>query len=265
MMTARPILLALLAPVACAQPSADAQRPPAPPPPPPVVSAPPPPAPAPAAASAPPPEPVTSAPAPVATRYPVGKACSDPAAIAKEKRTLPPAAEWTPERASKAKVSVKVPRGVFKPAELPDGIRLVSNVSARGLGPDGDRPRPFAIRIRRVARAVDDLLSDRKSTLFGGVYLEGPFPKRTTASFVAHEGEPVGSGDAARMTVAGKPAWVVVAGGHGYNTDWVLVAVAPDETLVVDADWNSAIMAGQPECWQRAVIGGVVESITLAP
>ena len=60
MMTARPILLALLAPVACAQPSPDAQRPPAPPPPP-VVSAPPPPAPAPAAASAPPPEPVTAA------------------------------------------------------------------------------------------------------------------------------------------------------------------------------------------------------------
>ncbi len=95
------------------------------------------------------------------------------------------------------------------------------------------------------------------------MYLEETFPKRTRASFVTHADEPFGSGSSVRTKLAGRTAYVWITGVEGYNTDYVLIEAGARETVFVAAEWNAAIMSGQPECWQRSVIGGVVGSITL--
>jgi hypothetical protein len=203
--------------------------------------------------------------APVAApAYPVGRACADPGALAKENKTLPAVDRWPVAHSARLRLEVRVPPGVFRVLDEPDGFRLASSQGAKGLGPDGNTERLFALRFRRIPRGVDAILGDRtKAGPLGGAWIEDAFPKRTTSSFVPRLDEPVGSGTATTMTVAGRPAWVVVTGAHGYDTDWVLVALSDTETLVVDADWNTAIMVGQPECWQRVVIGKVVESLVV--
>ncbi|HVM68869.1 MAG TPA: hypothetical protein VM204_03425, partial [Gaiellaceae bacterium] len=219
--------------------------------------------PAPRQATPPAPAPAPDAAAP---RYPVGRACSKPEAIAAEKKTLPPTAAWEPLDAPKERLSLRVPPGVFQVKRGEDGLELRSSLAARGLGPDGNRERHFAIRLQRVPRGVDELLADTaKGSPLGGLYVEGAFPRRTTASFVPQHDETLAPGSAERATVAGRPAWVWLNGVEGYNSDYVLVELGPKDTLLVVADWNSSIMMGQPECWQRAVIGGVVESVVVDP
>jgi hypothetical protein len=193
--------------------------------------------------------------------YPVGRECRAPEAIAREKRTLPPLDRWQTLVSAKQRLRVRVPEGVFKANDGADGFALVSSEKAHGLGP-GATDRHFELRFRRLARSVDELLADRtKSSPLGMVYLDDAFPKRTTASFVAAPSEPMGSGSSTRATLMGRPAWVWISGVEGYNSDHVLIQLGPKETLLVIANWNSSIMMGQPECWQRAVIGGVVESL----
>jgi hypothetical protein len=196
------------------------------------------------------------------TGYPVGRECSTAEAIAREEKTLAPIRDWQPVEVRKQGIRLRVPAGVFQSAETNDGLLLTSSQKARGLGPDA-KARPFSLRVRRIARSPDDLLADQsKSSPLAGVYVEGAFPKRTTSSFVPQTDEPFGSGAAVRITVAGKPAWVWINGVEGYDTDSVLVELGSKDSLLITADWNSAIM-GQPECWQRAIIGGVVNSITM--
>lgn len=261
-MRARPLLSCLFALAGCSRPApSDAVAPP------PRVSVSV--APAPSAASAPvdaAPEaaPVDAAPS-VQGGYPVGRACSDPKALAAEKRPLPPISAWTTVDSAKQRLQLRVPPGVFKVDDRDGGLELRSSLKAEGLGP-APSYHVFAIRIRRLARSVDALLADRrKGAPLADVYVEGAFPKRTTASFVAAPDEPMGSGAAVKTTIAGKPAWVWINGVEGYDTDYALVALGAADTLLVTADWNTSIMAGQPECWQRAVIGGVVDSVAPRP
>ncbi len=196
-----------------------------------------------------------------AGKYPVGVRCSAPDAIARENRTLAPVAEWKPVTSAKQRVRLRVPEGVFTVADGADGLRLTSSQKAATLGPGG-KDRPFAIRVVRLSRSIDELLADdSKSSPLG--FVEDAFPKRTAASFRPAEEDAMLSGSAARATVAGKPAYVWVVGVEGYNSDYTLVELGPKDTLLVVADWNSAVMKGQPECWQRAVIGGVVDSIVV--
>lgn len=239
----------------------------APPPPPASVTV----APAPSAASAPivaaQPDapPAADAGPPLRGGYPVGHACSDPKAIAAEKRTLPPLSAWTTVDSAKQRIQLRVPPGVFKVDDREGGLDLRSSLKAAGLGP-APSYHVFALRVRRLARSVDALLADRqKGAPLADVYVEGAFPKRTTASFVAEPDEPMGSGAAVKTSIAGKPAWVWINGVEGYDTDYALVALGAADTLFVTADWNTSIMAGQPECWQRAVIGGVVDSVVPRP
>lgn len=205
-----------------------------------------------------------------AWQYPVGRECARPEAIAKEKRTLAPVGDWKVFVSRWQRLTVKLPDKVFVTTiDKEDGLRLVSKESARELGPDG-KDRPFAIRVHRVGKSIDELLVDTPKNgdpqnPLGGVYVEGAFPKRTVASFVgSKDDEPMGSGAAVKTKLlGGKDAYVFINGVEGYNTDTTLVALSPKDTLVVSADWNSSIMVGQPECWQRQVIGGIVESIAL--
>ncbi len=203
--------------------------------------------------------------APPNAGYPVGQECSTAKAIAEEKRKLPPAGDWTPITSKHQRLTLRVPAGVFvRTDDTPSELSLVSSVKAKELGGPGAKDRPFAIRVRRVARSADSLLADTtKSSPLGSVYVEDAFQKRTLASFKEHPDEPVHSGFSGRTSVAGHPGFVWVNGVEGYNTDQVLVPLAPNDTLLIAADWNSSIMIGQPECWQRAIIGGVVDSITL--
>jgi hypothetical protein len=202
-------------------------------------------------------------------QYPVGRECAKPEAIAKEKRTLAPVSDWKVVASKWQMLTVKVPDKVFATmTDREEALRLVSTKEkAHELGPDG-KDRHFAIRIRRVGKSIDELLADKsKNGPLGGVYVEGAFPKRTAASFVASKDEPLGSGAAVKtkLLVSGKDAdaYVFINGVEGYNTDTALISIAPKDTVVVSADWHSSIMMGQPECWQRQVIGGVVESISL--
>lgn len=213
-----------------------------------------------AVASSAPPPPATSAPAAPPRGYPVGAACSSPEAIARENETLAPVAEWKTVTSAKQRVRLRVPEGVFQITDDADGLRLTSSRKAKTLGPGKDRP--FAIRVVRLSRSMEELLADTSKTSPLG-YVEDAFPKRDVRSFKATEEERMGSGSAARATVAGKPAYVWVVGVEGYNTDYTLVELGPKDTLLVVADWNSSVMKGQPECWQRAIIGGVVDSIVV--
>src|SRR5215472_15326970 len=198
-----------------------------------------------------------------AAEYPIGRECATPEAIAREGKKLPTPADWKDTVAGKGRFRVRVPAGVFRASERDDGLRLVSSQKARTLGPDA-RERPFAIVLRRLPRSVDELLGDtREGSPMEHVYVEGAFPKRSSAGFVPHPHEPLGAGDAVATTIAGKPAFVWINGVEGYNSDYTLIALASRDTLFVVADWNSAIMEGQPECWQRAIIGGVVGSLTV--
>jgi hypothetical protein len=210
---------------------------------------------------------VTSAPAEPAAHaaYPVGRECSTEAALRKEKKSLPPRDRWLPIASTKERLRLRVPDGVFQSKEGSDGLRLVSSLKARGLGP-GSSDRYFALRLQRLGRSVDDLLADKtKDSPLAKAYPDEAFPKRTSRSFVASPDEPVRSGASMRTTVAGKPAYVWVTGAEGYNSDYVLVDLGSNETVLVVAEWNSAVMAGQPECYQRAVLGGVIDSIVVDP
>lgn len=212
-------------------------------------------APPPAAAAAP-----ADAAAEPSRGYPVGVACSSPEAIARENEKLPPVAEWKTVTSAKQRVRLRVPEGVFRITDAADGLRLTSSKKAKTLGPGKDRP--FALRVVRLSRSIDELLADTSKTSPLG-YVEDAFPKRDARSFKPADEDRMGSGSAARATVAGKPAYVWVVGVEGYNTDYTLVELGPKDTLLVVADWSSSIMKGQPECWQRAIIGGVVDSIVV--
>jgi hypothetical protein len=190
----------------------------------------------------------------------VGVACSSPEAIARENKTLAPVAEWKTVTSAKQRIRLRVPEGVFQVTDAADGLRLTSSQKAKTLGPGKDRP--FALRVLRLSRSIDELLADTSKTSPLG-YVEDAFPKRDARSFKATDEDRMRSGSAARATVAGKPAYVWIVGVEGYNTDYTLVELGPKDTLLVVADWSSSIMKGQPECWQRAIIGGVVDSIVV--
>lgn len=193
--------------------------------------------------------------------YPVGRECRTPEALAREKRPLPPLPDWKTISSAKQRVRVRVPAGVFQPSDATDGFHLVSSQKAATLGPGG-KERAFAIHIRRLNVGVDELLADRsKNAPLANVYVEGAFPRRTASSFVAHQDEPMGAGSAVRTTIGGKPTFVWINGVEGYDSDYVLVELGAKDTAFVVADWNSAVMVDQPECWQRTIIGGVVESL----
>jgi hypothetical protein len=143
------------------------------------------------------------------------------------------------------------------------GLRLVGALKARELGPDG-ADRYFTIELQRVQRSIDALLADTgERSLVARTLAEGVFPDRTSRSFVDRPSEPVGSGASMRAIVGGHPAFIWVTGVEGYDTDHVLIDLGPDDTLIAEASWNSAIM-GQPECYQRAVIGGVMDSLEVS-
>lgn len=198
----------------------------------------------------------------VRSAYPIGERCARPEAVAEERRTLAHRDAWKVVASGAQRVAARVPEGVFAIEDGAAALVLKSDVKAAGLGPDGAGTRAFAVRIQRVAKGVDEVLSDgSKGAPLGGVFLSDAFPERTTASFVPRAEEPVVSGAAYRATLAGRPAWVWVTGAHGYNTDAALIEIGPKDTVVVRAEWNSSVMAGQPECWQRAVLGGVIESL----
>jgi hypothetical protein len=194
---------------------------------------------------------------PPSTRYPIGAQCSDPDAIAREKRSLPPRVSWDKLGSSSAKIEVRVPPDVFVPSEGADGWKLTSSLKARGLGPD-PTTHVFAIRFQRFAKSIDALLADKT---IAKAFPDLAFPKQTEASFTPSGDADVVPGFAGRAVVAGHPAFVWVSGVEGYNTDHALVKLGPSDTLFVAADWNSAIMMGQPECYQRTVISGVVDSL----
>jgi hypothetical protein len=195
---------------------------------------------------------------PTASRYPREPACADPKAIAKEKRTLPPRSDWETLASASERIEVNAPPGLFTAKERADGWRLESPLKARGLGMEPTY-HVFALRLRRVAKSVDAVLAD--TALLEGAYVDSAFPKHTEASFRRSVENGINPGFADRAVIAGKPAYVWVNGVEGYNTDYVLVHLGPSETLFVTADWNSAIMAGQPQCYQRAVIADVLESL----
>jgi hypothetical protein len=204
------------------------------------------------------PPPLVAASAP----YPVGARCARPDALASEKRSLPPEADWRPVSSATQRLSVRVPDGVFTVTDGADGLVLVGADKAETLGDEG-RERHFRITLRRFARSIDDLLGDRRERApLHGVYVDEAFPKRNVASFAPRLDEPIGPGAAARIAVGGRPAYVWITGAEGYDTDYVLVDLGKDDTALVVAEWSSSIMRGQPECWQREVIGGVVESLT---
>jgi hypothetical protein len=220
-------------------------------------------------ASTPPPAPPAADAAPPAVEptdlensaYPIGDACKTPQALAKEKRSLPPRSAWEPITSEKNRLTVSVPPSVFKVTDDDKGLLLTSSVKANGLGPDA-KPRPFAIRLRRVDKSVDELLADKsKGALLDGLYVEGAFPQRTQASFAPYADSTIGPGFAMNLVLSKKQAWIFVGGDHGYNTDATLVRVGPKDTVIASADWSSAVMAGQPECWQRQVIAGVMETL----
>lgn len=198
----------------------------------------------------------------LAKPYPVGEACSKPEALAAEKKSLPPRASWTPVVSTKQALHLRVPPGVFEVKDGADGLRLVSAQRARGLGGADAKDHVFQIRIVRDRRSASDVLRDRspKGPL-ASAFTDEVFPDRDTVKFRPHPLEPIGSGAAAETRIGGEHAWMWVTGAEGYNTDLALVAVGPKDSAVVVADWNTSIMVGQPECWQRAILGGVMDSV----
>lgn len=201
--------------------------------------------------------------APIAARgYSLGAECSKPDAIAREGRTLAPNERWDVVASKRERLSLRVPPGVFRVREDASGLSLVSSVKAQGLGPDGKGERPFSIQLRRSSREIDELLADRsESSPLARVYVEGAFPGRTAKSFTVVTDERMGPGTSERITVGGRPAYRFVNGAEGYDSDGVLVDLGSRGTLLVVASWNSSVMAGQPECWQRAIVAGVVQSL----
>jgi hypothetical protein len=198
------------------------------------------------------------------TQYPIGKACSAPDAIARENRTLAARANWQEVVAPQEHLRVHVPAGTFQSSENADGFHLVSSLSARMLG-EGDDERRFAIHIRRVSQSIDDVLTDTgKDAPIASIFLDDAFPKKSSASFVSHPAEPMRAGASIKASIAGKPGYVWVNGVEGYNSDYALIALGARDTLLIVADWNSASMVGQPECWQRVVLANVIESIRTA-
>jgi hypothetical protein len=190
----------------------------------------------------------------------LGRECSTPGAVALEKKALAPRGDWLPLSSKSQRIRVRVPAGVFTPSEAHDGWRLVSSLKAAGLGPDAT-DRHFAIRLRRLSRSVDDLLADTsKNAPLAGLFLDEAFPGRTSSGFVSRPDDTMGSGSSALTSLGARPAYVWVSGVEGYNSDYVLVDLGAADTLLVVADYNSNIM-GQPECYQRTIIAGVVESV----
>jgi hypothetical protein len=195
--------------------------------------------------------------------YPTGKTCADAKALVNEHRSLPPRESWLEAQSPAQRITTRVPPGVFSASDGPPGFVLTSSVKANGLGPDA-KPIPFAIRIRRVARSIDDLVADKtKTSLLAGSHVEGAFPKRTEQSFTASMDDDAGVGSASKLMLRGLTAYAFVSGGHGYNNDTALVRVGAKDTVVVRADWNSSIMGGQPECWQRQIIAGVLDQLNV--
>jgi hypothetical protein len=192
----------------------------------------------------------------------VGASCDTPAALAAEGHARDPSEPFQDLHSTSVRIRLRIPARVFSVKESAVGLDLVSALAARGLGPDATM-RPFAIRVRRLARGLDEVLADKgRRGVLAHAFLDEAFPDRTAQGFVTRLHDPMAAGCSVRTTVAGRPAFVVINGVEGYDTDVVLVGVGPQDTLVVFGDWNSAIM-GKPECYQRVVLGDVVDSIVL--
>lgn len=215
-----------------------------------------------ATASAPVPDSILPTAGETNSSYPIVDSCKSPQAVAKEKRSLPPRKTWEPITSSQQRLSFAVPPSVFKTTDDASGLVLTSSLSAPGPGPNAP-PRTFSIRVRRVAKSIDELLADKgKDSPLGGVSVEDAFPKRNEKSFAPRAETTRGPGFALALTLANKPAYVFVNGAEGYDTDVSLLRAGARDTVVVVADWNSAIM-GQPECWEQHIIAGVLDTFTI--
>lgn len=187
--------------------------------------------------------------------YPVEPSCFEPRALTKEKRSLPPRSSWEKVTLRAEKIALRAPPGVFTLKAYKGGSYLVSGLR---VVVDTEPPEPwhvFGIKFWRLPRSIDAIFSEAEQAHATSTFVRHPEPM----DFLGY----LTKAETTRTTVAERPGYIWAAGAEGYNTDYVLVRVNDRETLLVVTDWISSAILGQPECYQRLVIGGVIDSISV--
>lgn len=196
------------------------------------------------------------------SRYPIGRDCEKPEALTAEKRSLPRAGAWTAVTSPHQRISLRVPPGVFKVSDNARRLLLTGSDATPSMATGGD-PRPFSIAVQRVAKGADVIASDPQRTkLLLGPFYDLAYELRGDDSPLPPIDENEVQGwSGARVDLLGHTAYVAVNGIEGDNSDYVVVPISDKDTLLVTADWSSTFNFGQPMCFERRIIAGVIESI----